>query len=98
MQWQAGRQESGSKAVSQLEGRPQKQADQTGTKTETCRDQQRNETVDVMKVIVVATSVTRQYPHKASKDRHNKIKGRNCADTSSRALRETNTGAQEKST
>ena len=55
-------------------------------------------TVDVMAVIVVATSVTRQYPHKVSKARHIKIKGGNCADISSRAVRETNTGAREKST
>ena len=34
-------------------------------------------------------------PHKASKARHNNIKRRNCADISSRALRETNTGALE---
>ena len=52
-------------------------------------------TVDVIAVIVVATSVTRQYPHTASIARHNEIKRRNCADTSSRALRETNTGARE---
>ena len=55
-------------------------------------------TVDVMAVIVVATSVTRQYPHKASKTRHIKIKGGNCADINSRAVRKTNTGAREKST
>ena len=52
-------------------------------------------TVDVMAVIVVATSVTRQYPHKASKARYIKIKGRNCADNSSRALRETATDRWE---
>ena len=38
-----------------------------------------------MAVIVVATSVTRQDTHKASKARHINIKGRNCADISSRA-------------
>ena len=43
-------------------------------------------TVDVMAVIVDATWVTRQDPQKASKARHIKIKGRNCADISSKVL------------
>ena len=51
--------------------------------------------VDVMAVTVVATSVTRQYPHTARKAPHINIKGRNI---SSMTLRETNTGALEKST
>ena len=51
--------------------------------------------VDVMAVIVVGHETV---PHKASKARHIKIKGRNCAEISSRALRETNTVAREKST
>ena len=53
-------------------------------------------TVDVMAVIVVATSVTRQYPYKVSKARHINIKGGNCADISSRALREKQTRVHEK--
>ena len=47
-------------------------------------------TVDVMAVIVLTTSVTRQSPHTASKARHVKNKERNCADISSRAMRLTN--------
>ena len=50
---------------------------------------------DVMAVIFVATSVTRQSPHTASKARHIKIKERNCADISSRARRETTTDRWE---
>ena len=56
------------------------------------------QTVDVMAVIVVATSVTRQDPHKASKARHIIIKGRNCADRSSRALEANKHGCTRKKT
>ena len=52
--------------------------------------------VDVMEVIVVATSVTRQDPQKASKARHIKIKGRNCTDMSSRALEANEHGCKRK--
>ena len=52
--------------------------------------------VDVMAAIVVATSVTRQYPHNASKARQIKIKERNCADISSRALEANKHGCTRK--
>ena len=45
-----------------------------------CDDCDRLPTVDVMAVIVLTTSVTRQSPHTASKARHIRIKERNCAD------------------
>ena len=53
-------------------------------------------TVDVMAVIVVATSVTRQDTHKASKARHINMKGRSCAAKSSRALEATKHGCTKK--